>query len=248
MPKWCGLSALLFFFAFAAAVRADEPEAEPAAAQARVLPAVLENIVDPTPSQRAFGVLPNNRTAESALPFVPISAKRKLTIGFKDSFDWPIYLNTALFASIYHAENQNPSFGQGFEGYTKRLATSFADQTMGNMMTEGVVPALTHQDPRYFRLGSGSKGRRVLNALAGIFVARMDSGTKTFNFSEWGGNSVAVAVSNLYYPDTRTARDNAQKLGFQCATDAFSNVLKEFWPDVKRYFEHRRERKQGLLP
>ena len=27
-----------------------------------------------------------------------------------------------------------------------------------------------------------------------------------------------------------------QKLGVQLATDAFSNVLKEFWPDVKRKF------------
>jgi hypothetical protein len=43
-----------------------------------------------------------------------------------------------------------------------------------------------------------------------------------------------VALSNAYYPDTRTVSDNGQGLAIACATDAFSNVLKEFWPDVKR--------------
>jgi hypothetical protein len=50
-----------------------------------------------------------------------------------------------------------------------------------------------------------------------------------------------VAVSNAWYPDTRTASDNAQKLAIQCATDAFSNVLKEFWPDVKRRLRRKHE-------
>jgi hypothetical protein len=29
-------------------------------------------------------------------------------------------------------------------------------------------------------------------------------------------------------------RDNVQTLAVELATDSFSNVLKEFWPDVKR--------------
>ena len=72
------------------------------------------------------------------------------------------------------------------------------------------------------------------------------------NFAEVGGNCVAVAVSNAWYPDTRTAADNAEKLGIQLATDAFSNVLKEFWPDVKRYWQRKRRAKEaqssGALP
>jgi hypothetical protein len=61
-----------------------------------------------------------------------------------------------------------------------------------------------------------------------------------FNFAEVGGNSIAVAVSNAWYPDTRTVHDNAEKLCIQLATDAFSNVLKEFWPDVKRHFQKKK--------
>jgi len=98
-----------------------------------------------------------------------------------------------------------------------------------------------HQDPRYFRLGEGSGWSRARYALTRIFVARTDSGHNTFNFAEWGGNAAAAALSNAWYPDTRTVSDNAQKLLIQCATDAFSNVLKEFWPDVKRHFQKKHE-------
>ena len=113
-------------------------------------------------------------------------------------------------------------------------ARSYGDQMIGNMMTEGFVPALIHADPRYFRLGEGSKTHRTLYALSQIMVTKLDSGRTTFNFEEWGGNAAAVAISNAYYPDTRDVNDNVVKLLTQCATDAFSNVLKEFWPDVKR--------------
>jgi hypothetical protein len=205
--------------------------------------------VQPTPAppvqapedKRIFGVLPNNRTTENSIPFHRITAKQKLTIAYKDSFDWPVYPTAALFATLYQLEDQNHSFGQGMAGYAKRFGTAYGDQMIGNMMTEGIVPAVFHQDPRYFRLGEGSKKSRAGYALSRIFVARMDSGRNTFNFSEWGGNAAATALSNAYYPDTRNWNDNLQKLLIACATDAFSNVLKEFWPDVKRKLHHHRE-------
>jgi hypothetical protein len=45
---------------------------------------------------------------------------------------------------------------------------------------------------------------------------------------------VATAISNAYNPDTRNASENLEKLSMQFGTDAISNVLKEFWPDIKR--------------
>lgn len=191
--------------------------------------------------KRIFGVLPNNRTTENSVPFHSITAMQKMTIAFKDSFDWPVYPTSALFATLYQLEDQNPSFGQGMKGYTRRFATAYCDQTIGNMMTEGLVPSALHEDPRYFRLGEGSKKGRAWYAVTRIFVTRTDSGGRRFNTSEWGGNAAATALSNLYYPDTRTASENAEKLLIACATDAFSNVLKEFWPDVKHHFQKRRE-------
>jgi hypothetical protein len=190
--------------------------------------------VQTTEDKRIFGVLPNNRTTEASLPFHSITPKQKMTIAFKDSFDWPVYPTAAAFALLYQLEDQNPSFGQGMKGYAKRFATAYGDQMIGNMMTEGIIPSITHEDPRYFRLGEGSTKGRLWYSVSRIFVTRTDSGRSTFNLSEWGGNAATVAISNAYYPDTRHPGDAAGKLLIQCATDTFSNVLKEFWPDIKK--------------
>jgi len=57
-----------------------------------------------------------------------------------------------------------------------------------------------------------------------------------------------VALSNAWYPETRTVSDNAQKLLIPVATDAFSQVLKEFWPDVSGISRRRRRRGDGFSP
>jgi len=191
----------------------------------------------PIEKQRVLGVLANYRTVDGTLPFSPITPKQKLTIAMKDSIDSPVFVLSGIFAAFYQLENQSPSFGQGMKGFAKRYAASYGDQAIGNMFAEGLVPVALHQDPRYFRLGSGggSGGHRLKYALTRVFVAKNDKGNWTFNSPEWIGNSASVAISNLYYPaDTRNARDNTQKLLIQVGTDAFSNVLKEFWPDWKQ--------------
>ena len=191
----------------------------------------------PAIDKRIFGVLPNYRTADGTAPFMPITMQHKFYIAAKDSFDYPVYITAAAFAGLYQLENQNPSFGQGVKGYAKRLASSYGDQAIGNLMTEAIFPSLLHEDPRYFRIGSsgGSTWHRTRYAITRVFVVRTDKGGWTFNFSEWLGNGTTVALSNLYYPaDTRNVSDNVQKLGIQVGTDALSQVLKEFWPDIKR--------------
>ena len=208
----------------------QQPAADPPAPAADPNTAAVAEPVD----KRILGVLPNYRTVQDNGDVEPIPAKRKLWIASKDSFDYPIWFTAAGFAGLYQMENSNPEFGQGAKGYLKRYASSFGDQCIGNMLTEGVFPTILHEDPRYYRKGTGSGWYRVRYAATRIFVTHTDAGGVRFNFSEILGNSVAVAFSNVYYSGSRDFEDNAEKLGIQLATDAFSNVLKEFWPDVKR--------------
>ncbi len=194
------------------------------------------------PDKRVLGVLPNYRTINETGVYTPITAKQKLTIASKDSFDYPLVLLSGAFAGISQLENSSPSFGQGVEGFAHRLATNYADQALGNMMTEGFFPAMLHEDPRYRRLGSsrGTVKYRAWYAASRVFVTRTDSGGTRFNYSEWLGNATAVAISNSYYPDNRTWGDNATKLITQCGTDALSQVIKEFWPDIKHKIFHKK--------
>jgi len=184
--------------------------------------------------KRAYGILPNYRTVEGNEEVQPLTVQRKFWIAAKDSFDYPVYFVTAGFAGLSQIENSNPSFGQGMKGYALRYAAAYGDQVIGNMMTEGVFPSLLHEDMRYYRRGKGGRLERTFYALTCILVTRTDAGGTRFNFSEVAGNSAAVAISNAYNPDIRSLPENFEKLGVQLGADALSNLLKEFWPDVKR--------------
>jgi hypothetical protein len=220
---------------------ASAPPAAGLAESATTGPAASDPALPPvspqptTEDKRAYGVLPNYRTAEASAPFVPLTAKQKLVIATKDTIDGPSYILAGLFSGLYQLENQNPSFGQGVKGYARRYGSAIADQDIGNYMTEGFLPVLLHEDPRFFRRGHGGFWARAALAARGVVVARTDHGNLTFNFSEFLGNGVTAAVGNAYYPDEIGFSPTMARMFTQIGTDAFSNVLKEFWPDFKRH-------------
>jgi hypothetical protein len=72
-----------------------------------------------------------------------------------------------------------------------------------------------------------------------IFWTQCDSGRKQFNYSEVVGNSTAVAISEAYYSDNRTASEAVSSLGVQLGVDMAANILKEFWPDLERKFRRK---------
>ena len=201
-----------------------------------------------TEDKRVFGVLPNYRTAEETAIYTPITAKQKMTIATKDTIDYPLFLLGGALAGIAQLANEHPLFGQGVAGYAHRYGTAYADQFIGNYMTEGILPTLFHEDPRYFRRGHGPKGSRAWYAATRIFVTKTDSGGTTFNFAEVVGNSIAAAAGNGYYPGETHLSDNLSRLGQALATDAISQVLKEFWPDIKRRYWFHHKDSSALLP
>jgi hypothetical protein len=193
----------------------------------------------PKESKRLFGIVPNYRTSPTLNPYTPVSAKDKFTIASQDAFDRGTFILSAAFAGEAQLSNSNRSFGQGAAGYGQYLAASYGDYVIGDYMTEALFPILLHQDPRYFRKGTGSGWSRLGYAAGQIIVTHNDSGRTAFNYSEIIGNSAAVAISNGYYVDNRDVSDATVKLITQLSVDAASNILKEFWPDLQRKFSHK---------
>jgi hypothetical protein len=188
-----------------------------------------------TEDKRILWIFTNHRTTDDSEELSKsLTPGGKFAIAWADATDRAIFIQTAFLAGISQASNSNPSFGQGIEGYAKRFGTTYADFAVENIMTEGLFPALLHQDPRYFRRGEGTKRSRVAYAMSRLFVTRGDSGSSQFNFSEVLGAAASVSISNIYYPDGRTVSNNVGKYIEQLGFDAASNVLKEFWPDLKR--------------
>lgn len=197
-------------------------------------------------SHHLLWIIPNYRASAPLTHYTPITAREKFRLAEQDSLDRGTVALSALFAIQGQATNSNRSFGHGAAGYTQYVGASYGDFVAGNYMTEGVFPSLLHQDPRYFRRGTGSGRSRLIYALSQSVLTRGDSGHIQPNYSEWLGNSAAVALSSAYSTDNRTARDAANKLVMQVGVDAAANVLKEFYPDVERLFR-RKHRKEALV-
>lgn len=237
----------IFFALLAPGLLLAQSAPEAAAPQSDPAPAVVPSGTTPLAGQpgsgedkRIFGVLPNYRTADGSIPFRPITTKQKYTIAKKDTFDYPSYLLAAAFSGWSQLNDSNPSFGQGLKGYARRYGSAVADQDLGNFMTEAIFPSMLHEDPRYFRKVNGSVMGRLGYAATRVLVTRTDAGNWRFNTSEFLGNGTVAALGNLYYPDARGFGGTMQRMGTQIGTDAISGVLKEFWPDIKRKWLHKR--------
>ena len=197
------------------------------------------SIESPKPDKRLFGVVPNYRTVEASIPFVPLTPRQKLGIATRDSFDWPTFPTAAAMTFAMAGKEETKAYGTGWTGFANRYVRNVSDQIIGNMLTEGFMPIVLHQDPRYFRLGTGTFFSRLGSALVQIAIARNDADHRTFNSSEFLGNAIAVGISNTYSPNLRSWLTSSEKLGLMVGTDMFSNVIKEFGPDIKEHLPHR---------
>lgn len=187
-------------------------------------------------SRHILGIIPNYRTFPSLLNYKPLTSREKFKIASEDSLDRGTFALAGLFGGLGQLTDSNKSFGQGTAGFARYFGTSYGDLLIGNYMSEAVYPSILHQDPRYFRRGTGSGRSRIAYAVSRVFWTHRDSGGTQFNYSEWLGNSTAVAISNAYYRDGRDVSSSLSKLAMQIGVDAVGNVLKEFWPDMRRKF------------
>jgi hypothetical protein len=187
---------------------------------------------------RLFFALPNFLTLENSAHVPPMTAAQKYKVAVRSAFDYVQIPWYAALAGFSQAQNNEPSYGQGAEGYAKRFGQQFADGTIENFMVNAVVPSALHTDPRYYQLGKGSGLHRTGYALSRLFITRTDSGHNTFNFGEIGGSFAAAAISTYsYHPEAdKTLSNTATVWGTQVGYDAIRIVLNEFWPDIRRKF------------
>jgi hypothetical protein len=226
-------------FAFYASVSPCQQTSPVDPTQSPVAQSSANNSLPPVESKRILGIIPNYRTSPSLQSYEPLTPGEKFKIASQDSFDRGTIVLALLFGGEGQLTNANRSFGQGAAGFGRYVGASYGDFVIGDYMTEAVFPILLHQDPRYFRRGTGSGWSRLGYAMGQIFWTHRDSGGMQFNYSEVIGNSTAVAISNAYYVNNRTAGDATSKLGMQLGVDMASNILKEFWPDLERKLRRR---------
>ncbi len=195
--------------------------------------------------QRILGVMPEfNTTNNQNAP--PLSAGQKFDLAFHSATDpWQFFL-AGVDSGIGQAQNSFPGYGQGWKGYGKRFGAAYLDSFDGTMIGNAMFPALLHQDPRYFRKGTGTFWHRFFYAASSTVRCKGDNGKWEWNYSNVSGNLVAGAISNVYYPPSdRGLGLTFERAGTVTAEGAIGAELLEFWPDIQRHFMNKRKKKDG---
>ncbi len=190
-------------------------------------------------TKRILGIIPNFRAVSANTKLPPQSAKEKFITATQDSFDYSSVFIPAVLAGYNQATNATPEFHQGAAAYGRYFWHSYVDQTIENYSVEFIFPVLTHEDARYYTLGSGGFFKRTGYALGRAVITRSDAGNETFNISEIVGAGAASGFSNLYYPSSqRTLGNTMERWGVNVGIDAATFAFKEFWPDINRALFH----------
>jgi hypothetical protein len=189
-----------------------------------------------TSKDRLFFALPNFLTVDANGKIVPLTAGQKFKVVARGSFDPVQIVWYGALSGISQAENSEPGFGQGAEGYGKRYGAYAADGTIENFFVGAILPSVLHQDPRFFPKPEGGFFSRTEYAVTRIVVTRGDSGHRQFNFSEIFGSAIASTISTYsYHPRAdRNIGNTASVWASQVGYDTITIVVKEFWPDIRR--------------
>ena len=160
---------------------------------------IAEQEVKEEVQQKVLGVIPNFYVVYQKDNVVALPAKLKFELAYKSSIN-PVSFVAAAFVAGINQGLDTPNYVQGAKGFGQRMGAAYADGTTDILIGGAVLPALLHQDPRYFFQGTGTKKSRAVHALASPFICRGDNGKRQFNFSSVGGDLSASALTEIYYP------------------------------------------------
>jgi hypothetical protein len=196
-------------------------------------------------TQRVAGVMATFNTTRD-INAVPLSAGQKFQLFFKSAFDpWAFGLN-AVVAGIGQADDSYPEWGQGMQGYGKRIGAAYTDYFMGNFFGNALLPSLLHEDPRYFQKGSGKPINRILWAAASTVWCKRDKGGWGPNYGNVGGNLIGAAIARSYYPASyRTVSDTITDGLTVSAEGIVGAEVIEWWPDLVRHHQRKMAEKQA---
>ena len=185
--------------------------------------------------QRLLGVMPQFQVVMGGKA-VPLTGGEKWRLALHSAID-PFYIGWALVIGGGYAElvGSHNGYGWGADGYIKRVGANYADNVNGALIGNALLPQLLHQDPRYFRKGTGSIKSRFMYAALSTVICHGDNGKRQANVSNVLGNYISGAISNFYYP----SNERGVALAFENGTSvtlfgALGGQILEFGPDLQR--------------
>ena len=178
--------------------------------------------------QRTLVVIPNYYVSYESSP-APLTPKQKFHLSARLLLDPATIAAAGATAGIQQAKNSYWEWGQGAEGYAKRLAGAYGTAAHNLVITSVLAASVLHQDPRYFYSGRGTNAKRVWYALESTFRTKGDNGKWQPPYAGVIGAVASAEISNTYLPGARTQYSLlGRSLMFHFVGLAATNLAQEF--------------------
>jgi hypothetical protein len=193
----------------------------------------------PDPAAEANARLPGDGILVKALQLVtpatrgPLTEKERFREYVGKTFTWDPLARESVSAALEQWRDSNHEWGQGMQGFGKRLGSDLAYNGIRNTITYGASCAL-REDNRYFASGKARVAARILHAVKGPFIAHRD-GYDSFSFSNLAG-IVGASVAQLAWvpPSGQGASDVARSVGTSYSVGIGFDIAREFVPGLIR--------------
>jgi hypothetical protein len=169
-------------------------------------------------------------------PLVALTGDQRFKLFVRQSFTTPgIYVKTGFFTLHDQVENTPPEWGDGAEGFGKRLGTRQTQYLLQNAFTS-LGNAAVGWEPRYDRCRCVGFWPRTRHALARNFVT-YDRTEKHLRpqIMPYAASFGSGAIVATWYPaNTQVLVKGYQSAVTQVWVGSLINVLGEFAPDVMK--------------
>jgi hypothetical protein len=187
----------------------------------------------PGKTERVLGLAPSYGVVNNPATAKPLTPRQKFRLFYRQATDPYHFISIGISAGFGQATDSLPEYGQGAQGYGKRYGAALADSTAAGFFGTFLLPSLLHEDPRYFRQGSGTTRSRLWHAAKTSLITRHDDGSRCINYSNIVSGFFGSAIGNAYYPEQeRELETTLQRGADHIPTASINAIVSEFWPDI----------------
>ena len=142
-------------------------------------------------------------------------------------------------AAVGQVFNHPSEWGRGAAGFGKRVASGFGKHIVKTSV-EYPVAAARHEDLHYYPSTQRGFGPRLRHALVSTVVTQdTRNGRRKVAAGRISGNVASGFISRAWQPAAmHTAASGAATAGIGLGVDAGTNVLREFWPEIRHPHQH----------
>jgi len=185
---------------------------------------------EPLYHQRTFLIFPGYETVHQIDGTVPkLKVRQKYELAYRKTVDISYPAQATLFALASQPGFYGPQYGAGAGPYGERVGYYAASIASSNLFADGLMPSLLHQDPRYFRKGTGSFAGRTWWAFRSGFLCQGDNGHEVINGSKIIGYGMATALTGAYAPNGFDGPGKSvESYGIKFGVNFVANMFREF--------------------